>query len=200
MIFKINIFSLDLISHFDLSKLETTMSLSAFATSFIPSTTSSPPTSEPTSPTREINSGPGYKLMLKMGWTPDTPLGIRDRGIINPIEVSFRHEMDRRGLGFEELQTDEGEVEKVSMKITNVGKFYGTAASDYGKVYIPMGALRHIGNISKSPVRELPDIHVSATITKTDDKIKWRLKKVSDVQGRLYQIAPYFLWSEPIIQ
>lgn len=175
------------------------MPLSAFATPFTSSTPSSPPTSEPTSPRGGLESGPGYKLMVKMGWTPDTPLGIRGKGIIKPVEVPFRHEMDRRGLGFEELQTDE-EVEKVSMKITNVGKNYGTAASDYGKVYIPMGALRHIGNISKSPVRELPEIHVSATITKTDDKIKWRLDKVSDVLGYLYQIAPYFLWSEPIIQ
>ena len=180
------------------------MSLSAFATPFTPSTSSeppssSPPTSEPTSP-RGLEGGPGYELMLKMGWAPDTPLGIRGEGIIEPVEATFRHDRDRRGIGFEEIQTDEDEVKKVSMKITNVGKFYGTAASDYGKVYVPMGALRHIGNISKSPVRELPDIHVSATISKADDKIKWRLGKVSDVQGRLYQIAPYFLWSEPIIQ
>ena len=175
------------------------MALSAFATPFTPSTTSSPPTSEPTSP-RGLEGGPGYKLMMKMGWVPGTPLGIRGKGIIKPVEASFRHDKDYRGLGFEELQTDEEEVEKVSLKITNVGKNYGTAASDYGKVYVPMGALRHIGNISKSPVRELPDIHVSATISKTDDKIKWRLGKVSDVQGRLYQIAPYFLWSETIIQ
>ena len=181
------------------------MSLSVFATPFIlstaseTSTTSSPPTSEPTSP-RGLESGPGYKIMLKMGWVPDTPLGIRDRGIINPIEVPFRHEMDRRGLGFEELQTDEEEVEKVSMKITNVGKFYGTAASDYGKVYIPMGALRHVGNIAKVPCRELPSIHVSGIISKTEEKIKWRLGKVSDVQGQLYQIAPYFVWGKSFIQ
>jgi len=180
------------------------MALSAFATPFTPSmssepTTSSPPTSEPTSP-RGLEGGPGYKLMLKMGWSPETPLGIRGKGITKPVEASFRHDKDYRGLGFEELQTDEEEVEKVSMKITNVGKNYGTAASDYGKVYVPMGALRHIGNISKSPVRELPDIHVSATITKTEDKIKWRLSKVTNVLGHLYQIAPHFLWSEPIIQ
>ena len=175
------------------------MALSAFATTFIPSTTSSPPTSEPTSP-RGLESGPGYKLMMKMGWCPGTPLGIRGKGIIEPVEATFRHDKDYRGLGFEELHTEEDEVKKVSLKIINVGKNYGTAASDYGKVYVPMGALRHIGNISKSQVRQLPSIHVSATITKTSDKIKWRLGKVSDVKGRLYQIAPYFLWSEPIIQ
>ena len=180
------------------------MTLSASAIPFTPSTTSetttsSPPTSEPTSP-RILEGGPGYKLMLKMGWSPDTPLGIRGKGITSPVEATFRHDMDHRGLGFETLHTDEEEVEKVSLKITNVGKNYGTATSDYGKVYVPMGALRHIGNISKTQFRELPSIHVSATITKTDDKIKWRLNKVSDVQGRLYQIAPYFLWSEPIIQ
>lgn len=135
-----------------------------------------------------------------MGWRRDTPLGRRGKGIIEPVEATFRHDKDYRGLGFEELQTDEDEVKNISLKITNVGKNYGTAASDYGKVYVPMGALRHIGNVSKMPVRELPRIHISATITKTDDKIKWRLGKVSDVQGRLHQIAPYFLWSEPIIQ
>ena len=175
------------------------MALSAFATPFTPSTTSSPPTSEPTSP-RGLEGGPGHKLMLKMGWRRDTPLGRRGKGIIEPVEATFRHDKDYRGLGFEELQTDEEEVKKVSMKITNVGKNYGTASSDYGKVYVPMSALRHIGNISKSPVRELPSIHVSATITKTEDKIKWRLSKVTNVLGHLYQIAPHFLWSEPIIQ
>jgi len=175
------------------------MALSAFATPFTPSTTSSPPTSEPTSP-RGLESGPGYKLMLKMGWAPDTPLGIRGKGIIKPVEASFRHDKDYRGLGFEELQTDKEEVEKVSMKITNVGKFYGTASSDYGKVYIPMSSLRHVGNIAKVPCRELPSIHVSGIISKTEDKIKWRLGKVSDVQGRLYQIAPYFVWGKSFIQ
>ena len=185
------------------------MTLSASAIPFIPSTksetttssppTSSPPTSEPTSP-RDLEGCSGYKIMLKMGWSPDTPLGIRGKGITSPVEATFRHDMDHRGLGFKILHTDEEEVEKVPLKITNVGKNYGMAASDYGKVYVPMGALRHIGNISEVHVRELPEIHVSATITKADDKIKWRLNKVSDVQGRLYQIAPYFLWSEPFIQ
>ena len=183
---------------------QSTMSLSVFATPFTPSATSeqpssSPPTSEPTSP-RGLEGGPGYELMLKMGWAPDTPLGIRGKGIIEPVEATFRHDRDRRGIGFEKIQTDEDEVKKVSMKITNIGKNYGTATSDYGKVYVPMGALRHIANISKSPVRELPTIYVSSTITKTEDKIKWRLGKVSDVQGRLYQIAPYFVWGEPFIQ
>jgi hypothetical protein len=177
------------------------MSLSAFATPFTPSMPSSPPTSEPTSPRRvSPESGPGYELMLKMGWCPGTPLGIRGKGIIEPVEATFRHDRDYRGIGFEEIQTDEDEVKKVSMKITNVGKNYGTAASDYGKVYIPMGALRHIANISKSPVRGLPTIYVSSTITKTEDKIKWRLNKVTDVLGHLYQIAPYFVWGEPFIQ
>lgn len=177
------------------------MSLSASATPFTPSTISSPPTSEPTSP-RGVSpeSGPGYNLMLKMGWFPGTPLGIRGKGIIKPVEASFRHDMDHRGLGFVELQTDEEEVKKAPMKITNVGKNYGTAASDYGKVYVPMGTLRHIGNISKKRVRELPSIHVSATIKKTDNKIKWRLDKVTNVLGQLYQIAPYFVWGEPFIQ
>ena len=180
------------------------MTLSASAIPFIPSTTSetttsSPPTSEPTSP-RGLESGPGYKLMVKMGWSPDTPLGIRGKGITSPVEATFRHDMDHRGLGFETLHTDEEEVEKVSMKITNVGKNYGTAASDYGKVYVPMGALRHIGNISKVHVKELPDIHVSATITKADDKIKWRLNKVTNILGQLYQIAPNFVWGKSYIQ
>ena len=181
------------------------MTLSASAIPFIPSTTSeitttsSPPTSEPTSP-RGLESGPGYKLMVKMGWSPDTPLGIRGKGITSPVEATFRHDMDHRGLGFETLHTDEEEMEKVSMKITNVGKNYGTATSDYGKVYVPMGALRHIGNISKVHVKELPDIHVSATITKADDKIKWRLNKVTNVLGQLYQIAPNFVWGKSYIQ
>jgi len=138
--------------------------------------------------------------MIKMGWCPGKPLGIRGKGIIEPVEASFRHDKDYRGLGFEELQTDEDEVKEVPLKITNVGKNYGTAASDYGKVYVPMGALRHIGNISKTQVRELPSIHIETSITKVDDKIKWRLGKVTNVLGHLYQIAPYFLWSEPFIQ
>lgn len=140
--------------------------------------------------------------MERMGWSPGTPLGIRGVGITSPIEVPYRHEKDRRGLGFRVLDTEEEEVENVTMKITRISPNYnGFADSDYGDIYIPNSSLRHIKNIAKlSTSLQLRDIYVNGVITKTDKKNKWRLNKVIDVRGYLHQCAPNFEWSEPYIQ
>jgi len=179
------------------------MSLSALATPFVPASqvsTSSPPSSAPTSPRGGDNRG--YMLMERMGWSPGTPLGIRGMGITAAIEVPYRHEKDRRGLGFEVLDTEEEEVRNVSMKITRISPNYnGVAASDYGDIYMPNSSLRHIKGIAKlSTSLQLRDIYVRGIITKVNKKFKWRLEKVLDVQGYLNQIAPNFEWGEPYIQ
>ena len=179
------------------------MVLSAFATVFIPGQTTSPPTSTPTSPSEDrISTSPGYKLMLKMGWSPGTPLGIRGEGITSPVEATFRHDKDYRGIGFEEIHTEEDEVEKVAMKITRISPNYiGTGASNYGDVYIPTSSLRHIKNIGKlSSSLQLRDIYVSGIITKTDKKLKWRLNEVSEVLGYLCDFAHESKWCGPYIQ
>ena len=178
------------------------MSLSALATPFVPASqvSTSPPSSVPTSPRADDNRG--YMLMERMGWSPGTPLGIRGVGITTAIEVPYRHEKDRRGLGFEVLDTEEEEVRDISMKITRISPNYnGVAASDYGDIYIPNSSLRHIKNIAKlSTSLQLPGIYVRGIITKTNKKLKWRLEKVVDVQGYLHQIASNFEWGEPYIQ
>ena len=184
-------------------KYRVIMSLSALATPFVPASqvsTSSPPSSVPTSPRGGDNRG--YILMERMGWSPGTPLGIRGIGITSPIEVPYRHEADRRGLGFGVLDTEEDEVRNVSMKIKRIFPNYnGVAVSDYGDIYIPNSSLRHIKNVAKlSTSLQLPDIYVKGNITKTDKKIKWRLEKVVDVQGYLHQFASNFEWGEPYIQ
>ena len=186
-----------------IAKYRVTMSLSALATPFVPASqvsTSSPPSSVPTSPRGGDNRG--YMLMERMGWSPGTPLGIRGIGITSPIEVPYRHEKDRRGLGFEVLHTEEDEVRNVTMKITRISpNNNGFAVSDYGDIYIPNSSLRHIKNVAKCHrASQLSDIYVKGIITKTDKKIKWRLEKVVDYQGYLHQFASNFEWGEPYIQ
>lgn len=175
------------------------MSLSAlsapFKPAFVPATTTASST-KATPATTSI----GYKMMEKMGWIKETPLGIRGKGILEPVKVSYRHDLDYRGLGFEEFQTEENEVDKVSIKITKVGEHYGTATSDYGKVYIPMGALKHISNISRCRLYDLPEIHFQGRIKKTEQKIKWKLDNVERLLGFLRDIAPHYTWCGPYIQ
>ena len=65
----------------------------------------------------------GNKMLLAMGWVPGEPLGIRGRGILDPVEIEFRHDRDYRGLGFEEFKIEEDEEVIVLRpgKITNIG-------------------------------------------------------------------------------
>ena len=169
------------------------MFLSALAKPFLPAT-------KPALVHVPTTTNVGYKLMEKMGWSSGTPLGIRGKGICSPIEVPFRHDKDYRGLGFEELQSEDEEVDKVSMKITNVGKYYGKAESDYGMVYVPTSSLRYVGNIAGLNIKDLIGIYITGVITKTEARNKWRINKVSYLLGSLHETSPYFVWSDPIIQ
>ena len=106
---------------------------------FTPSTTSSPPTSEPTSP-RGLEGGPGYKCMMKMGWSLTHLLGIRGKGVIKPVEASFRHDKDYRGARFRRTSDRRRRSEEsLHEDHQQSGKNYGTADSDYGKVYVADG-------------------------------------------------------------
>ena len=122
----------------------------------------------------------GYSMMLKMGWTSDTPLGIRGRGIITPITETLetRRDGDYRGLGYEESFSFSGEEKNVDIKVTKVGDKYGVASSEYGEVFIPGGALRHLTNITGKSRREFIGIHLCSEIIESDGRYHWRVGKI----------------------
>ena len=122
----------------------------------------------------------GYSMMLKMGWTSDTPLGIRGRGILSPITETLetRRDGDYRGLGYEESFSLSGEEKNVDIKVTKVGDKYGVASSEYGDVFIPGGALRHLTNITGKTHREFIGIHLCSEILESDGRYHWRVGKI----------------------
>lgn len=122
----------------------------------------------------------GYSMMLKMGWTSDTPLGIRGRGILIPIteKMETRRDGDYKGLGYEESFSLSREEKNVDIKVTKVGDKYGVASSEYGDVFIPGGALRHLTNITGKSRREFIGIHLCSEIIESDGRYHWRVGKI----------------------
>ena len=80
----------------------------------------------------------GYKMLLNMGWKENTPLGIRGRGILEPVESSFRLEEDISGIGYKVKETEDLVVD-TEIKVLAVRKNFGVAISDYGLAFIPKG-------------------------------------------------------------
>ena len=124
----------------------------------------------------------GYSMMMKMGWLKDTPLGIRGRGILTPITETMetRRDGDYRGLGYEEsFSLSEAET-NVDIKVVKVGDKYGVASSEYGEVFIPGGALRHLTNIAGMVRnrREFIGVHLCAEITASEGRYHWRVGKI----------------------
>jgi hypothetical protein len=146
----------------------------------------------------------GSKMLISMGWTPGDPLGIRGRGIVEPVEAKFRDEKDYHGLGFEEPEVEEDQeiVEEVSVKIATAGDRYGMGISDYGKIYIPNGCLNHIAKLSGfygGPVyvrRYLPGMYFTTSIVKGSGKHQWRASRVNILIGYMYHNALNFKWNK----
>ena len=122
----------------------------------------------------------GYSMMLKMGWTSDTPLGIRGRGILSPIseKMETRRDGDYRGLGYEDSFSLSGEEKNVDIKVVKVGDKYGVASSEYGDIFIPGGAMRHLTNITGKSRREFIGIHLCSEILESDGRYHWRVGKI----------------------
>ncbi len=143
----------------------------------------------------------GNKMLLAMGWVPGEPLGIRGKGILDPVEIEFRHDRDYRGLGFEELKAeDDEEVKDVSIRIKTVGDRYGMGVSDYGRVFIPNGCLNHIAKLSglyggcMYVRRYLPGMYFNASITQAQGKFQYRVGTIENLVGYMYHQALTFKW------
>lgn len=122
----------------------------------------------------------GYSMMMKMGWLKDTPLGIRGHGILTPITETMetRRDGDYRGLGYEEYFSLSEAETNVDIKVVKVGDKYGVASSEYGEVFIPGGALRHLTNITGKSRREFIGFHLCSEILESEGRYHWRVGKI----------------------
>ena len=130
----------------------------------------------------------GYSMLQKMGWKENTPLGLRQKGIMAPItdSMDIRLNGDYRGLGFqpeETLPSIDGEEKGVDIKVIKVGERYGVGMSDLGQVFIPTGTLKHLNNITGYTRRQLVGLRLLSNITASDGQYPWRLQKVESLMS-----------------
>ena len=126
-------------------------------------------------------SSPGYAMMKKMGWEDNTPLGIRDKGIIEPIATKGRVNGDTSGLGLEPYTPADGEKKLVRMRIVSAREKYGVGKCEFGTVFIPGGAMRFIRTFGTSISlndNELKSVVVCAVIVAGKGRHNWRLGRV----------------------
>ena len=143
----------------------------------------------------------GYKMLINMGWKENTPLGIRGRGILEPVESSFRLEEDISGIGYKVKETEDLVVD-TEIKVLAVRKNFGVAISDYGLAFIPKGCVTHITNVSRTCYGRKPlgQRFTVRLVRKEDSKYDWRLVKVFHHTGGLYEKAVNFRWHFSCVQ
>jgi hypothetical protein len=126
-------------------------------------------------------SSPGYAMMKKMGWEDNTPLGIRGKGIIEPIATKGRVNGDTSGLGMEPYTPVDGEKKLVRVRIVSVGEKYGVGRCEFGTVFIPGGSMRFIrafGADIHLNDNELRSVVLCAVIVAGKGRHNWRLERV----------------------
>ena len=126
--------------------------------------------------------GKGRMLLEKMGWTGG-PLGCRGSGITEPIEPVGKVG-DTSGLGFNETPIAppyEGEEITDTMVVTGIGPDanYGVGMCSRGSVFIPRGALMHMGNLFAG--ENFIGVKFVCEIIAGSGKHPWRLSKVVSV-------------------
>lgn len=124
----------------------------------------------------------GRMLLEKMGWSGG-PLGCRGSGITEPIEPVGKVG-DTSGLGFNETPIAppyEGEEITDTMVVTGIGPGanYGVGMCSRGSVFIPRGALRHMGNLFAG--ENFIGVKFDSEIIAGSGKHPWRLSKVVSV-------------------
>ncbi len=126
----------------------------------------------------------GYSMLQKMGWKENTPIGLKQKGIMTPIidSMDVRLNGDYRGLGFQHedpiLTSLDGEEKGVDIKVTKVGERYGVGMSDYGEVFISTGTLKHLNNVTGYNRRQLVGLRLQSSISVSKGQYPWRLQKV----------------------
>jgi hypothetical protein len=131
---------------------------------------------------RKFSNNRGFHLMDKMGWVPNTPLGIRGEGIIDPIMQTQKDRVqgDYAGIGYEEEIFDLT-PENEFIEIICIGDHYGVALWGNEKVFVPKGAIKHLINILRFQIN-LVGICVMADIVMEEGKrYKWRVTKIREV-------------------
>lgn len=126
----------------------------------------------------------GYSMLQKMGWKENTPLGLRQKGIMTPItdSMDIRTTGDYRGLGFQPedplTTSPDGEVKGVDIKINRVGGRFGVGMSDLGEVFISTGTLRHLNNITGYTQKQLVGLRLLSSVSVGEGRFPWRIQKV----------------------
>jgi hypothetical protein len=125
----------------------------------------------------------GYKMMVNMGWEEGKPLGIRGEGILEPIsqKIKCRLNGDVRGLGFSDAVSFDTSEEDVRVKITRVSDKFGVGTSEFGAVFIPRGALKHLTNISGCLGKEMLGLSILAKINRCEGSFDWRVANISNI-------------------
>lgn len=126
--------------------------------------------------------GKGRMLLEKMGWSGG-PLGCRGSGITEPIEPVGKVG-DTSGLGFNGTPITppyDGEEITDTMVVTGMGPCanYGVGMCSRGSVFIPRGALKHMGNLFAGEY--FIGVKFDCEIIAGSGKHPWRLSKVVSV-------------------
>lgn len=134
----------------------------------------------------KFTTNPGFRIMDKMGWVPNTPLGIRGDGITTPIMPT---ENDRQpgeyfGLGYEDVCDPDPTNEFI--KIICVGDHYGVALWRNVKVFVPKGALKHLKNILWYPIDHVGVCVMADMVMEEGKRYKWRVTKIRDVVHTMF--------------
>lgn len=129
----------------------------------------------------KFSNNPGFRIMDKMGWVPNTPLGIRGDGITTPIMPT---ENDRQpgeyfGIGYEDVCDPDPTNEFI--QIISVGDHYGVALWRNEKVFVPKGALKHLKNILWYPIDHVGVCVMADMVMEEGKRYKWRVTKIREV-------------------
>jgi len=147
---------------------------------------------------------PGYKMLVSAGWKPGEGLGKNGDGIVTPVgalpksiirdkggkPVKFTPEMlvQRNTLNWlfnfqwnqpQSLFATPRKADKVPdtielLTLTKVGENHGVAKSQFGGVFVPMGALKHLQRNGGTTVGTIFDGEITFT---PHNKFPWRLTR-----------------------
>jgi hypothetical protein len=125
----------------------------------------------------------GYKMLVNMGWKENTPLGNREKGILEPISQSIvsRLNGDVRGIGYEDKHSFEEREKGVRVRITKMGNKFGVGSSEYGSIFIPKGAAHHLTNLTGLFGKNMLGLAFIAAIDQSEGTFNWRVASISDV-------------------
>lgn len=147
-------------------------------------------------------SSPGFKMMKNMGWIESMPLGKTGVGLMEPVSSSLAAKLDgdTTGIGYENVAKDLppiGTKIHAEIVVSKVNDTFGIASSDEGNVFVPNGVIKHLKNMRRTSGDRsgvLAGLHVDAIIVRAEGRFPWRLARVLECIGRLFEIAPKQEW------